>query len=110
MVDPRFVPDWSVRMAKSSFPLGVAPLLSCVATFGLAACSSDTLVPTAAPSASASRDVGGVPNGDNNGNHFGNLVNKVCPTANVGEARCHSWIVVDGNGQPFVTSTPAGYG
>jgi subtilase family serine protease len=97
-------------MSQSSFALRVATLASCAVTFGLAACSSDSLIPTAAPSASASRDAGGVPNGDNNGNHFGNLINKVCPTANVGEARCHSWIVVDEKGQPLATGNPAGYG
>ena len=62
-------------MAQSSFALRIATLASCAATFGLAACSTDSVIPTAAPSASASRDAGGAPNGGdgsngNNGNAF----------------------------------------
>jgi hypothetical protein len=62
-------------MSQSSFALRAAAFASCAVTFGLAACSSDSVIPTAAPSASASRDAGGAPNGGdgsngNNGNAF----------------------------------------
>ncbi len=101
-------------MAHSSFALRVATLASCAVTFGLAACSSDSLIPTAAPSASASRDAGGAPNGGdgsngNNGNAFANGHVKVCAVPPAGEAGCHSWITVDKGGQPQVTINPAGY-
>ena len=102
-------------MAQSSFALRVATFASCAATFGLAACSSDSVIPTAAPSASASRDAGGAPNGGdgsngNNGNAFALGHVKVCAVPPAGEAACHSWITVDKGGQPVVTSTPTGYG
>ncbi len=78
-------------MAPSTFALRVASLTSCAVTFGLAACSSDSLIPTAAPSASASRDAGGIPNGGdgsdgNNGNHFAYGHAKVCAVPAAGEA------------------------
>src|SRR6478672_6589771 len=98
-------------MAQSSFALRIATLASCAVTFGLAACSSDSLIPTAAPSASASRDAGGNPNGGdgsngNNGNAFANGHVKVCDVPPAGEAGCHSWITVDKGGQPLVTINP----
>jgi len=100
-------------MARTTFAVRVATVVSCAATMILAACSSDTAIPTAVPSASASRDAGGNPNGgggsnDNNGNHF--AYGKVCPNADVGDAACHSWVVVDRTGQPIVNLTPSGYG
>jgi subtilase family serine protease len=101
-------------MAQSSFALRVATLASCAVTFGLAACSSDSLIPTAAPSANASRDAGGVPNGGdgsngNNGNAFALGHVRVCAAPDTGNAACHSWITVDDKGQPLVTSGPTGY-
>jgi subtilase family serine protease len=92
----------------------VAAIASCAVTFGLAACSTDSAIPTAAPSASASRDAGGNPNGGdgsngNNGNAFANGHVKVCAVPPAGEAGCHSWITVDKGGQPQVTINPAGY-
>ncbi len=101
-------------MSQSSFALRVATLASCAVTFGLAACSSDSLIPTAAPSASASRDAGGAPNGGdgsngNSGNAFAYGHVKVCAVPPAGEAGCHSWITVDKGGQPLVTINPAGY-
>jgi subtilase family serine protease len=101
-------------MAQSSFALRIATLASCAATFGLAACSTDSVIPTAAPSASASRDAGGAPNGGdgsngNNGNAFANGHVKVCAAPPAGEAGCHSWITVDDKGQPLVTSGPTGF-
>jgi len=101
-------------MAQSNFALRVATLASCAVTFGLAACSTDSVIPTAAPSASASRDAGGAPNGGdgsngNNGNAFALGHVKVCAAPNAGEAACHSWITVDDKGQPFVTSGPTGF-
>jgi subtilase family serine protease len=35
---------------------------------------------------------------------------RVCPGALPGEARCHSWVRVDGTGAPLATSGPSGYG
>jgi subtilase family serine protease len=35
---------------------------------------------------------------------------RVCPTAAVGEARCHAYIRVDDAAQPLATSGPSGYG
>ncbi len=101
-------------MAQSSFAMRVVTLASCAVTFGLAACSSDSLIPTAAPSG-ASRDAGGIPNGGdgsngNNGNAFAYGHVKVCAAPPAGEASCHSWITVDKGGQPVVNVTPAGYG
>jgi subtilase family serine protease len=93
----------------------VAAMAVCAVTFGLAACSNDSAIPTAAPSASASRDAGGNPNGGdgsngNNGNAFANGHLKVCAVPPAGEAACHSWVQADKTGQPLVTVTPAGYG
>ena len=101
-------------MSDSRFSIRVAAIASCAVTFGLAACSNDSVIPTAAPSASASRDAGGTPNGGdgsngNNGNAFANGHVKVCATPPAGEASCHSWITVDKGGQPQVTINPAGF-
>lgn len=97
-------------MLMSNVGSRVASGVTLAVALVLAACTSDSVAPTAAPNGVASRDAGGAPNGDNNGNHFGNLFNRVCPTEIVGQARCHSWIGVDPNGQPFVTAGPSGYG
>ena len=35
---------------------------------------------------------------------------RVCPGAEVGSARCHAWVRVDGSGAPMVTAAPNGYG
>jgi subtilase family serine protease len=101
-------------MSQSSFALRVATLASCAVMFGLAACSSDTLVPTAAPSGTASRDAGGIPNGGNgsdgnNGNHFAYGHAKVCASPDAGDAACHAWVEVDDQGQPLATAGPTGY-
>ncbi len=100
-------------MAESSFAVRVATIVTCATTFVLAACSSDTLVPTTAPSATASLDQGGIPNGGNsngpNGNAYGYYA-KVCAAPSAGEAACHSWITVDKGGQPVPFVTPAGFG
>src|SRR5215831_1415489 len=101
-------------MFDSRFSMRVVAMAACAMTFGLAACSTDSAIPTAAPSASASRDAGGNPNGGdgsngNNGNAFANGHVKVCAVPPAGEAGCHSWITVDKGGQPLVTINPAGY-
>jgi subtilase family serine protease len=78
--------------------------LGIAAIAALAACSPDgaTAPGAAGPNASAS------------GNTMGVLMQlahaRVCPSANVGEARCHSLVLVNGKGQPYVTSGPSGYG
>jgi subtilase family serine protease len=95
-------------MSDSRFSMRVAAMVACAVTIGLAACSTDSAIPTAAPSASASRDAGGIPNGGN-GNAFAFGHVKVCAAAPLGEAACHSWITVDDKGQPLVTSGPTGY-
>ncbi len=50
----------------------------------------------------------------NNGNGVNGLAvaaaARVCPSAVVGEARCHSWVLVDSKGQPVANVTPSGYG
>jgi subtilase family serine protease len=101
-------------MSDSRFSMRVAAMVACAVTFGLAACSTDSAIPTAAPSASASRDAGGNPNGGdgstgNNGNAFANGHVKVCAVPPAGEAGCHSWITVDDKGEPLATSGPTGY-
>ena len=35
---------------------------------------------------------------------------RVCPGSEVGAARCHSWVRVDGSGAPLATAGPSGYG
>jgi subtilase family serine protease len=35
---------------------------------------------------------------------------RVCPSAVVGTARCHAWVVTDAGGNPLATSGPTGYG
>ncbi|HEV8448513.1 MAG TPA: S53 family peptidase [Gemmatimonadaceae bacterium] len=94
-------------MSDSRFSMRVAAMAACAVTFGLAACS-DSVVPTASPSASASRDAGGIPNGGN-GNAFAYGHVKVCAAPPVGEASCHSWITIDDKGNPLVTSGPTGF-
>ena len=102
-------------MAQPSFAVRAATVMSCAAALFVAACTSDSSIPTATPSASASRDAGGTPNGGdgsngNSGNAFANGHLKVCAAPPDGEAACHSWVVADKGGQPLVTVTPAGYG
>jgi subtilase family serine protease len=95
-------------MADSRFAVRTATLASFAATFLLGACSTDTLAPTAIPSAGASRDFGGFGNGDN-GYHFGFWHNRVCTAASYREALCHAWVSVDQQGQPLATTGPTGY-
>jgi subtilase family serine protease len=102
-------------MSQSSFAVRVATIMSCAATLIVSACSSDSAIPTAAPSASASRDAGGVANGgdgsnDNNGNAFAYGHVRVCAAPDPGDAACHSWVTVDKAGQPVANITPSGYG
>ena len=69
----------------------------------LAACSENTNQPTAP--GSASRD--GSPA---TGVAMQLAHARVCPSAAPGTARCHSWVTVDGAGNPFATGGPSGYG
>ena len=75
--------------------LGIAGLAA------LAACSSESPMPTA-PNASLSRA--------NTGQSMRFLHAKVCPSAEPGTARCHSLVRVDAAGQPQPSITPSGYG
>jgi subtilase family serine protease len=67
----------------------------------VAACSDSSTSPTSltpsSPSLSAARSQA-------------YLHARVCPGALPGEARCHSWVRVDGTGAPLATSGPSGYG
>ena len=81
----------------------VIALFSCAVTFGLAACSSDSVIPTAAPNGAASNDAG-------TGLAMRLEHAKVCPSAAPGTARCHSWVRVDPDGNPQANLTPRGYG
>src|SRR5206468_1325240 len=65
----------------------------------LAACSPDTSTPTAVQTSSSS-----------NMSAQGFAHARVCPGAEAGSARCHSWVRVDGAGNPAATTTPSGYG
>jgi subtilase family serine protease len=74
------------------------------ASLALAACASDNSTPSgviAGPSIAADVSTG-------QAMHF--LHAKVCPSAAPGEARCHSLVRVDANGQPQPNITPKGYG
>ncbi len=66
----------------------------------LAACA-DSTTPTAPTSVRASAsDIG----------QAMRLAARVCPSALVGYARCHSLVIVDAAGKPRATTAPAGYG
>jgi subtilase family serine protease len=71
-----------------------------IALAALAACSSDgPMTPrgTAAPRMSTGAEMRA-------------LHARVCPSAEPGTARCHSWVRVDAAGNPMATSGPSGYG
>ena len=71
----------------------------------LAACSdSSMLSPTASVDPTASRNV------SSTGAAMQALHARVCPSAQVGFARCHSLVRVDAAGAPLATATPSGYG
>ena len=76
-------------------------LVSLAALVALAACAPDTpLSPNAgSPRASVAAS-----------NSQAYLHARVCPGAEVGAARCHSWVRVDGTGTPLATTAPNGYG
>jgi subtilase family serine protease len=79
-------------------------LLSIGALAALAACSPDS---------TGSNAITG-PNAASNASATGEAMRfshaRVCPGAEVGAARCHSWVRVDGAGAPLATATPSGYG
>jgi subtilase family serine protease len=74
-----------------------------VAALILAACSENTNQPTAPGAAS-----------DNGSPATGVAMQlahaRVCPSAAPGTARCHSWVTVDGAGNPFASGSPSGFG
>jgi subtilase family serine protease len=75
-------------------------LLSIGALAALAACSPDAPSGITAPgNASLSK-----------GTEMQALHARVCPGAEVGSARCHSWVTVDASGAPLATAGPSGYG
>ncbi len=81
-------------------PFQARTLLGFAAVAALAACSPDSAVPTSAiagPDASLGRA-------------SGYLHARVCPSAVVGSARCHSFVRVDATGAPLATTVPNGYG
>jgi subtilase family serine protease len=68
----------------------------------VAACSPDSTSRITAPdNASLSSSTG-------EGMRFQHA--RVCPGAEVGSARCHSWVRVDASGAPLATAGPSGYG
>ena len=79
-------------------------LLSIGALAALAACSPDN---PGAPGITA-------PSVANNSSAMGTTMQflhaRVCPSAEVGAARCHSLVRVDASGTPMVTPAPNGYG
>ncbi len=79
-------------------------LLSITALAGLAACSDNSVPPTAVTglSPSLSTNVG-------TGLSMRFAHARVCPSVAPGEARCHSLVRVDNVGQPLATSGPTGY-
>ena len=81
--------------------LNARTLLGIAGLAALAACSSETPMPTA-PTASV--------HGANIGQSMQFLHKKVCPSAAPGTARCHSLIRVDAAGQAQPTITPSGFG
>ncbi len=80
-------------------------LLSVAALAVLAACSPEnTITPIASTGPSTSL------NGDESTGLSMRFAHaKVCPSAAPGEARCHSFVRVDGGGSPLATSGPTGY-
>ena len=82
--------------------LSARSLASIAALIALAACSPETSISPAATGANASASATGA--------QMQSLHARVCPGAEVGSARCHSWVRVDGSGAPLATATPSGYG
>ena len=74
----------------------------CTIALILAACSENTTPPSAP--GSASRE--GSPA---TGMAMQLAHARVCPSAAPMTARCHSWVTVDGAGNPFATAIPSGY-
>jgi subtilase family serine protease len=75
-----------------------------IALAALAACTDSSVAPTAvapAPDASFSKGTGA---------EMRFLHARVCPSAVVGTARCHSMVRVDPSGKPVTTTTPRGFG
>src|SRR5579859_1359496 len=91
---------------ESHMSLHARTLLSIAAVAALAACSSDSSLPT-----TAIAGPGGSLNSDRTTGQSMRFLNaKVCPSAAPGAARCHSLVRVDNLGQPLATSSPSGYG
>ncbi|HEY0778437.1 MAG TPA: hypothetical protein VGD56_10785, partial [Gemmatirosa sp.] len=84
-------------------PFHVRSLVSLAAVTALAACAADRTTGVAGPSASLDADALA-------GRAHRFVHTRVCPVASPGEARCHSYIRMDGKGQPLATSAPSGYG
>jgi subtilase family serine protease len=78
-------------------------LAGIAALAALAACSPESIAPTAAPSGNAALSAS--PTGLS-----ARFVHaRVCPSAAPGEARCHSFVRVDDAAAPLATSGPTGY-
>ena len=75
---------------------GIAALAALAA---LAACAPDTVSTPTGPNASVAT-----------GQAERFLHARVCPSAEFGFARCHSWVRVDAAGNPMATTAPSGYG
>jgi subtilase family serine protease len=81
-------------------------LLTIGGVAALAACASDNSLPPSSITAPTTSADGNVSTGMSM--RFAHA--KVCPTAALGEARCHSLVRVDNLGQPLATTAPSGYG
>src|SRR4051812_36650445 len=88
-------------LEKVEMSHSVRTLMSVAALAALAACSNDSPLPPSAPGVSASQ---------NNGLAMRLQHAKVCPSAEIGAARCHALVRVDDAAQPLATSGPSGYG
>lgn len=77
-------------------------LLSLTALAALAACAPENIIPTAT-------SPGGDPSLSSTGLSARLAHARVCPSSAPGEARCHSFVRVDGGGSPLATSGPTGY-
>ena len=80
-------------------------LVGITALAALAACSTDNPLPST---------ITGPPASVNANASIGQSMRlahaKVCPSAALGTARCHSLVRIDNSGQPLATTAPSGYG
>lgn len=86
-----------------SFP--ARTLLGLTALAAVAACSAND-----APDATITAPSSSSRSASSTGQAMQALHARVCPGAEIGSARCHSWVRVDAKGAPLATTTPRGFG